>query len=350
MPQVARSACGRRRDCRRSTDAAAPSSRPPPRRRPPPEGRSPTPTLTWAVRREASGSQAATSRHRQRAGVPRPRAMRAELAGDVAAVSTPASTQLPATSGRLRAVRKEFAPSAAEVASVKSWLTSAGLSVTKTDAKYPAGAYVGVRGSVAAAAKAFGVTFGTYRGPGGQSDRAPEPRGHRAPRLSPARSPRSPAWTPRRARSSLPAEARARTTGSPSRAPTYYGAEDRDQQAQGVRQAPALERVCGYTPGQVRGAYGVTASGMTGKGQTVAVVDAYASPTMHDGRQPVRDRAIGDPQFAAGRVQAVPGGPLHPGEQARISVTRRAGSARRPWTSNRRTAWPRRPRPVRRRG
>ena len=38
--------------------------------------------------------------------------------------------------------------------------------------------------------------------------------------------------------------------------------------------------MCGYTPRQVRGAYGVTASGMTGAGQTVAIVDAYASPTM----------------------------------------------------------------------
>ena len=38
--------------------------------------------------------------------------------------------------------------------------------------------------------------------------------------------------------------------------------------------------VRGYTPQQIRGAYGVTASGMTGRGQTVAVVDAYASPTM----------------------------------------------------------------------
>ena len=38
--------------------------------------------------------------------------------------------------------------------------------------------------------------------------------------------------------------------------------------------------VCGYNQAQVRSAYGVTASGMTGKGQTVAIVDAYASPTM----------------------------------------------------------------------
>src|ERR1039458_344604 len=36
---------------------------------------------------------------------------------------------------------------------------------------------------------------------------------------------------------------------------------------------------CGYTPSQIRGAYGVSASGATGKGQAVAIVDAYASPT-----------------------------------------------------------------------
>jgi subtilase family serine protease len=35
---------------------------------------------------------------------------------------------------------------------------------------------------------------------------------------------------------------------------------------------------CGYTPAQLRGAYGIT--GATGSGVTVAVVDAYASPTL----------------------------------------------------------------------
>ena len=35
--------------------------------------------------------------------------------------------------------------------------------------------------------------------------------------------------------------------------------------------------VCGYTPRQIRSVYGVTASGATGAGQTVAIVDAYAS-------------------------------------------------------------------------
>ncbi|WP_370354300.1 S8 family serine peptidase [Catenulispora sp. EB89] len=38
--------------------------------------------------------------------------------------------------------------------------------------------------------------------------------------------------------------------------------------------------VCGYTPEQLRFAYGVTQSHERGKGVTVAIVDAYASPTM----------------------------------------------------------------------
>ena len=37
---------------------------------------------------------------------------------------------------------------------------------------------------------------------------------------------------------------------------------------------------CGYTPPQLRGAYGL-AGGDTGAGETVAVVDAYASPTLY---------------------------------------------------------------------
>ncbi|HYZ58001.1 MAG TPA: S53 family peptidase, partial [Streptosporangiaceae bacterium] len=59
---------------------------------------------------------------------------------------------------------------------------------------------------------------------------------------------------------------------------------------------------CGYTPSQVRSAYGVTASGMTGKGQTVAIVDAYASPTMlSDANQYAK--ATGDQPFRSGQYQ-----------------------------------------------
>ena len=69
---------------------------------------------------------------------------------------------------------------------------------------------------------------------------------------------------------------------------------------------------CGYTPSQVRGAYGVTSSGMTGKGQTVAIVDAYASPTIRSDANQFAT-VVGDKPFAPGPVQAVPGQPVHTG-------------------------------------
>jgi subtilase family serine protease len=60
--------------------------------------------------------------------------------------------------------------------------------------------------------------------------------------------------------------------------------------------------VCGYTPRQIRGVYGVTASGMTGRGQTVAIVDAYASPTMLADANTYA-RVVGDHPFAPGQYQ-----------------------------------------------
>ena len=74
---------------------------------------------------------------------------------------------------------------------------------------------------------------------------------------------------------------------------------------------------CGYTPSQVRGAYGVTASGMTGKGQTVAIVDAYASPTIKaDANQFAT--TVDDHPFAAGQFQQYQARPLHAGRTERM--------------------------------
>ncbi|HEY5393850.1 MAG TPA: S53 family peptidase, partial [Trebonia sp.] len=230
----------------------------------------------WAVAAKRLSSKAVTS-GTVNAKVYLAPSHQAELASDVAAVSSPTSKSYRHFMSA-SAVRKEFAPSAAEVASVKSWLTSAGLSVTKVSAKYPAGAYVGVRGSVAAASKAFGVTFGTYRGPGGTSDRAPD---HAA-------------TAPASVASSVLAVSGLDTAKSvikPNLPPpgpnywvakpcsTYYGqlTATNKPKAYGKHQ-PWTN--CGYTPSQVAGAYGVTKSGETGKGQTVAIVDAYSSPTM----------------------------------------------------------------------
>lgn len=88
-----------------------------------------------------------------------------------------------------------FGPTSGQVAAVRSWLTSAGLTVTTVNDKNLAGGYVAVRGPVAAASKAFGVAFGIYRGPDGRDDRAPsQPRP--CQRRWPAWCSRFLAWTP----------------------------------------------------------------------------------------------------------------------------------------------------------
>ena len=57
---------------------------------------------------------------------------------------------------------------------------------------------------------------------------------------------------------------------------------------------------CGYTPTQVRDAYGATRSGLTGAGTTVAVLSGYADPTaLTDADQWSRQQEI--PQFASGQ-------------------------------------------------
>lgn len=223
----------------------------------------------------------------------------AGLAGAVAAVSNPKSADYRHFWSAAR-IRAEFTPSAADIAGVRSWLTSAGLSVTRINTNI-AGSYVAVRGSVAAASKAFGVTFGTYRGPGGQAARAPEQT----------------ATAPASVASSVLAVAGLDTAKSqikPALPPpgpnywitpncsTYYGQKVATNKPQAYGSFQPWTN-CGYTPPQVRGAYGVTST-TAGAGQTVAIVDAYSSPTMlADANQfaTLKDSSVGP--FTSGQYQ-----------------------------------------------
>lgn len=199
------------------------------------------------------------------------------LAAYATAVSTPGNA-LYGHYLTARLVMARFGPTAAQIHAVENWLTGAGLSVSKV--ADGVGGFVQVHGTVAATAKAFGVTFGTFRGPDGKADRAPE-QAASAPAsvaadvltvsgLDTAPHQMKPADT-------LPPPPQNYWVAGPCS--TYYGQKiaTAEPAAYGTHQPWSN---CGYTPSQIRGAYGVSQSGMTGKGQTVAVLDAYASPTM----------------------------------------------------------------------
>jgi subtilase family serine protease len=195
-------------------------------------------------------------------------------------------------------VRAAYGPTSAQVSAVQNWLTENGLTVTNV--KDEMGGYVEVTGSVQEAVKAFGATFGMFKGPDGKKDRAP---------VQAATAPAGVAGDVLTVSGLDTANHFAKPADElPPPGPNYWVAPPCSQyygqkiatdkpSAYGTKQ-PYTN--CGYTPRQIRGAYGVSQSGMTGKGVTVAIVDAYASPTM-PGDANQYAAATGDKPFAPGQ-------------------------------------------------
>jgi len=224
-----------------------------------------------------------------------------------------------------------FGVSGAEIAAVRAWVTGAGLRVTQVNDSGPAGAYLAVHGSLAAAGRAFAVSFGRYRGPGGQAYRAPArpasvPAALAASVLSVTGLDTAPhVATPGIAGPGRPFRSGTGTgpagaASGGSRCSSYFGQYTPFwlPRAYG-RHWPT--GVCGYIPRQLRGAYGVTSSGMTGQGQAVAIVDAYDSPTIVSDATRYA-RLTGDPVFRPGQFTRYQAGPFT------LAGTRKCGPPR----------------------
>jgi subtilase family serine protease len=197
-------------------------------------------------------------------------------------------------------VLARYGATTGQVKAVESWLRSSGLTITSENSEI--GGYVGVSGSVAAARRAFGVNFGTFKGPDGHLYRAPA-------QLATAPSSVASAVLTVSGLDTAPHLAKPADTLPPpdpnywiaGPCSTYYGQKiaTTEPKAFGTSQP---WNVCGYTQAQIRSVYGATSSGMTGKGQTVAIVDAYASPTM-PGDANEFARVTGDQPFRPGQYQ-----------------------------------------------
>lgn len=173
--------------------------------------------------------------------------------------------------------RQQFAPSQAQVGAVQSWLKSQGFSVEYTPQNNH---YVSVEGTVAQVQAAFGTSLGMYS-VNGLTVRAPS---------ADVSIPSSLAGivngviglddsaqfvhTNHVAGDAPPPDAF--VSGTPCS--TYWG----EKQAVGFTNPFGPGTLpyapCGYSPDQIKGAYGI--SGYDGSGQTVAIIDAYAAPTI----------------------------------------------------------------------
>ncbi len=172
-------------------------------------------------------------------------------------------------------IARRFGPTPAQTSAVAEWLRSAGFAVTGTDQHT-----VRARGTVAIAQRTFGVELHNYADSSGL---------HRAPagRVT----------VPKALAGAVlgvtgledPAKSRVRPRTDPFGPPpalyraepcsAYWGekpATDRPQ----VDGKTVAWTPCGYGPRELRAAYGLDKTGLTGKGVTIGILDPYASPTI----------------------------------------------------------------------
>ena len=192
-------------------------------------------------------------------------------------------------------LKAAYGPSRQQVAAVTSWLTGAGLTVTGTTDEY-----VAVHGTAAKISAALGTSFHQYAA-GHSARRAPSSDVAVPTDVATAilgitgLSQSSFAEKPSQAGGTSTAtggvdgtDKNTVTSGVSASGVPYLGTppcsayhgEQTATTLPPLNGSSAPWAVCGYIPSQVRGAYGVTGTGLTGKGVTVAVVDAYGLPSM----------------------------------------------------------------------
>jgi subtilase family serine protease len=244
------------------------------------------------------------------------------------AVSTPGTAQY-AHYLTAAQVKAQYAPSTAEATAVKSWAAGNGLQVGSVTSGF--GAYVQVTGTSAAIAKAFDVTFGSYQaGAGKKAERfwAPEQSASvpatiqgdvlTVTGLDSAKHQATPDDTlPPPPQNYFVAPWSSAYYGQKVTSGKYGTVAGTSTKVPSVNGQAVPWTVTGYTPAQVRGAYNVGKSGETGKGVTVAIIDAYIPPTLKSDANEYAEWAAGQPggskaldkPFANGQYKAV----LHPG-------------------------------------
>ncbi|MFD8544070.1 protease pro-enzyme activation domain-containing protein [Streptomyces sp. NPDC059649] len=169
--------------------------------------------------------------------------------------------------------RARFGATREQIAEVTDWLTKSGLKVTGTTNRY-----LTVKGDAAAAERAFATDLHNYR-KGGHTYHAPSTTASAPATLADAvltvtGLDNAPKLAKHHSGELPPPEDVFRNSGPFS---SYYGSRT-NRKLPSAYGSKAPYAVKGYTGKQLRAAYG--AKKWTGKGVTIAITDAYASPTI----------------------------------------------------------------------
>jgi subtilase family serine protease len=223
----------------------------------------------------------------------------AALQREALAVSTPGSPQFRKflTPAQYDA---QFEPSAATVAEVRQWLTSGGLQVTDVEAH---NRYLAISGSVGAAQQTFGAQINRYTHDGLTVQ---APAGDLTAPSTVASSVLAVAGIDTTPQVVAPATTKPAPPPAGFRNGTPCSASYGDQQAtnQPAFQGHTLPyAICGYKGQQFRSAY-EGSTGLDGTGVTVAITDAYASPTIASDAATYASRN-GDRAYRAGQLTQI---------------------------------------------
>jgi subtilase family serine protease len=199
------------------------------------------------------------------------------------------------------AARADFGATSQQVSAVTSWLTGAGFTVTSTTDHW-----IDVKGPAEDVPKAFDTTLHNYKTAHGTLH-APQ---HNA--VIPAGVASAVSGISGLAQATTHAVTMSTTTGastttSDPSCSAYYGQKTASATLPAVPAGysdPSTLAQCSLYPSELRKAYGVTQTGLTGKGSTIAIVNWYGSSTMEaDADQYSINH--GDKPFKAGQYSEV---------------------------------------------
>ncbi|RKR18770.1 S53 family peptidase [Arthrobacter oryzae] len=224
------------------------------------------------------------------------------------AVSTPGNPQYQHYLSPADWIAK-YGPAKADVAAVVDHLKAQGMVITSVPAS---GLYVVFRGTVAQINAAFSTTEQTYSF-GGQSligpSTAPSLPANLAAKVQAISIDQGRLLT-RPSLASAGSSDQAQASGKPV-GPAPVDAPCSNYWEQNKVTVPSAydstsfgTAICGYTPAQLQGAYGVTSPTTAGAGQTVAIIDAYASPSIESDANTYSQKN-GLPALKAGQYQQI---------------------------------------------
>jgi subtilase family serine protease len=257
---------------------------------------------TWQAKTASIGHVASTAKVSARIYLA-PRGGLAALAAAATAASTPSSADYGHFLSEAQ-YEAAYEPTAGSVSSLSTWLASKGFHVAQVAANNQ---YLSVTGTAAAATKAFGTHIDSYRLDGAKVEAPTSTLTVPANLASSVLTVTGLDTSVHKVAPTDAADVAPPPAGFNNAQPCsrYYGQLTAEYEADYKTKLPRFRNwylpyaVCGYNGVQLRAAY-EGSTDYTGKGVTVAIVDAYASPTMSADAQQYAT-TNGDGSYAAGQ-------------------------------------------------